>query len=86
LTSARGWLLLNAVCAFANAAPPPAPPPAPPASSKTPASAADAPDDEFLEFLGSDDVGDAALWEYLKRVPSRGNNPPPPPPPQEAKK
>lgn len=84
LSSARGWLLLNAVCAFANAAPSPtAAPPAPPA--KTPA-AADAPDDEFLEFLGSDDVGDAALWEYLKRAPPRGTNPPPPPPPQDTNK
>jgi hypothetical protein len=79
--------LLNAVCAIANAGPPPpVPPPATPASPKTPASAADAPDDEFLEFLGSDDVGDAALWEYLKRAPPRGTNPPTPPPPQDAKK
>jgi hypothetical protein len=25
------------------------------------------PDDEFIEFLGSDDVGDAAWWEFLKK-------------------
>ena len=27
----------------------------------------DAIDDGFIEFLGSDDVGDAALWEALKK-------------------
>jgi hypothetical protein len=50
------------------------------------APAADAPDESFLEFLGSDDVGDAALWEYLKRAPPRGNAAPATPPPQDAKK
>jgi hypothetical protein len=77
--------LLNAVCAIANAGPPPSAPPPATAPPKQPASA-DAPDESFLEFLGSDDVGDAALWEYLKRVPPRGNNPPATPPPQDAKK
>ena len=43
-----------------------------------------APDDEFIEFLGADDVGDAAWWEFLKKVPPRGENPPATPP-QEAK-
>jgi hypothetical protein len=44
-----------------------------------------APDEGFIEFLGSDDVGDAAWWEFLKRAPPRGNNPPAPPP-QDANK
>jgi hypothetical protein len=42
------------------------------------------PDDDFIEFLGADDVGDAAWWEFLKKVPPRGGNPPATPP-QEAK-
>jgi len=25
------------------------------------------PDDEFIEFLGADDVGDSAWWEFLKK-------------------
>jgi hypothetical protein len=38
------------------------------------------PDDDFIEFLGRDDVGDEAWWEFLKKVPPRGNNPPATPP------
>jgi len=72
------------VCAVANAAPPsPAPPaPAPQGAHQSPSPGA--PDDEFIEFLGADDVGDAAWWEFLKKVPPRGENPPAAPP-QEAK-
>jgi hypothetical protein len=44
------------------------------------------PDESFLEFLGSDDVGDAAWWEFLKKAPPRGSDPPPATPPQDAKK
>jgi hypothetical protein len=83
-------LLLGAACAAANAAPPaPAPPTAaPPAASPTvpssASSATGAPDESFLEFLGSDDVGDAAWWDFLKKAPPRGNVPPAPPA-QEAK-
>jgi hypothetical protein len=61
---------------------PPAPAPASTASSPTPSRGA--PDDDFIEFLGGDDVGDAAWWEFLKKVPPRGEKPPPTPP-QEAK-
>jgi hypothetical protein len=81
---ARSWLLFGALCATANATPPapsPTPPPAPPRAS-TPAPP---PDEGFLEFLGSDDVGDAAWWEFLKKAPPTGNNPPATPP-QDAKK
>jgi hypothetical protein len=67
------------VCSAANAGPPAPSPPSPP-----PASSPGAPDDEFIEFLGADDVGDAAWWEFLKKVPPRGENPPATPP-QEAK-
>jgi hypothetical protein len=92
LGSGRGGLLLSVLCATASAVPPPASPPAstpattpagtpaaPPAQSTVP------PDEGFLEFLGSDDVGDAAWWEFLKRAPPRGSDPPAPPP-QDAKK
>ena len=77
------WLLVSAaLCAVAIAAPPAPAPAAPPAPS--PAPSRGAPDDDFIEFLGRDDVGDAAWWEFLKRVPARGENPPATPP-QEAK-
>jgi hypothetical protein len=49
----------------------------------TPAAAA--PDDSFLEFLGSDDVGDAAWWEFLKKAPPPGSDASAKPP-QDAKK
>jgi hypothetical protein len=42
------------------------------------------PDDDFIEFLGGDDVGDAAWWEFLKKVPPRRETPPATPP-QEVK-
>jgi hypothetical protein len=87
LNPARHWLLLGtALCTSAllgpaQAGPPPSPPPPPPAQGKS----ADGTDDGFIEFLGGDDVGDAAWWEFLKRAPPRGRDPPPPPPPQDAK-
>jgi hypothetical protein len=56
-----------------------------PPTASAPASKVDPPEDGFIEFLGSDDVGDSALWEFLKRAPPRGNTPPAPPP-QDAKK
>jgi hypothetical protein len=80
----RICLLLGVVCAAANAAPPA---PTPPAASPTVTSSAPAtgaPDESFLEFLGSDDVGDAAWWDFLKKAPPRGSVPPAPPP-QDAK-
>jgi hypothetical protein len=83
----RICLLLGAMCATANAEPPPPAPPAPPAASSTVTSSASgtvAPDESFLEFLGSDDVGDAAWWDFLKKAPPRGNVPPASPP-QDAK-
>ncbi|MDP9009770.1 MAG: hypothetical protein M3N91_13875 [Pseudomonadota bacterium] len=82
--SKRSWLLLSAVCAAANAAPPPAAPPASPVGTAS-AQSTVAPDESFLEFLGSDDVGDAAWWEFLKKAPPQGSVPPAPPP-QDAKK
>jgi hypothetical protein len=87
-----GGLLLSVLCATASAAPPPASPPAAtPATTPagtpaaTPGQSTVPPDEGFLEFLGSDDVGDAAWWEFLKRAPPRGSDPPAPPP-QDAKK
>src|SRR5580692_2628767 len=82
----RLWLLVGVTaCAVAHATPPPPPPPSQsqsPGASQPPPPGA--PDDDFIEFLGTDDVGDAAWWEFLKRVPPRGGNPPATPP-QEGK-
>lgn len=66
-------------------APPPGQVPAP-APKAPPASSPDAqaPDDDFIEFLGGDDVGDAAWWEFLKKLPPRRIDPPATPP-QDAK-
>lgn len=46
----------------------------PPATSAAGSSDAGAPDESLLEFLGSDDVGDAAWWEFLKKAPPLGKN------------
>ncbi|MGB6308990.1 MAG: hypothetical protein WBF89_14485 [Steroidobacteraceae bacterium] len=80
-----------AVCAAAMAGPPPTTP----GTQQAPASGAQSPgatqspqgesDEDFIEFLGADDVGDAAWWEFLKKAPPRGVNPPPATPPQDAK-
>jgi hypothetical protein len=41
--------------------------------------AAGAANDEFIEFLGADDVEDAAWWEFLKKsAPRKGQTPLPP--------
>ena len=81
------WLPIAAiVCAAAVRAQTP-PPPAQPAPPKAPPTAkVEVPDEGLIEFLGSDDVGDAAWWEFLKRARPRGTNPPPAPPPEEAKR
>jgi hypothetical protein len=42
------------------------PPPPPGANQPT---SPGVPDDEFIEFLGADDHGDAAWWEFLKNAP-----------------
>ena len=71
--AARHWLALGMVaCAAAFAEPPPAPAPPPPDAARAATPAVDAPgvdtpDDDFIEFLGRDDVGDAALWAFLKK-------------------
>lgn len=59
---------------------PPAPPPAPPGHSQTatPPPSQDVPDEEFIEFLGEDDHGDAAWSEFLKRAQHGAQNPAPP--------
>jgi len=87
LKAARHWLALGVVaCAAALAGPPPsqpAPPPPDAARADTPAvdpAGVATPDDDFIEFLGTDDVGDAAWWEFLKKMPPRGENPPATPP------
>jgi hypothetical protein len=81
LKAARYWLALSVIlCAVAFAEQPPAAPPAPQPSSPPP----DASNDELIEFLGADDVGDAAWWEFLKKSAPRKDQPRAPPP-QDAK-
>jgi len=65
-------------------APAPASVPARPPVAAQPATSSDTSDDDFIEFLGADDVGDAAWWEFLKKASPRGENSPAPPP-QDAK-
>ena len=89
MKAARHWLALGVVaCAAAFAGPPPTQPP-PPDTAPDAAPAADppgvvAPDEDFIEFLGADDVGDPALWAFLKKSAQRKDSIPTPPP-QDAK-
>ena len=93
----RHWLALGVVAsAAAFAGPPPSQPgPPPPDGAPSAAPGADppgvagaagaaAPDEDFIEFLGADDVGDAALWAFLKKSAQRKDSNPSPPP-QDAK-
>jgi hypothetical protein len=42
------------------------------------------PDDEFIEFLGEDDHGDAAWWEMVKKAqPGTQSSAPPPQSPKQ---
>lgn len=83
----RGLALATALASAVvlGQAPPPAPAPAqqtaPPPARPPPAARppTDAPDDEFIEFLGEDDHGDAAFWEFLKKS-AQGQQPAAPPP------
>jgi len=81
----RAWLMaqIKGPAPLAVAAPGAAAPGAAAPAHRTPAAAA--PDDSFLEFLGSDDVGDAAWWEFLKKAPPSGSDASAKPP-QDAKK
>lgn len=71
-----GLVLSAAVLADEPSAQPPSPPPGTPAT----AASGGAPDDELIEFLGADDVGDAAWWEFLKKSTSRKGQLPATPP------
>ena len=88
--AARHWLALGMIVwAGAIAGQPPPPPPPPPDAARHPQPAAEAagtadPDDDFIEFLGADDVGDPALWAFLKKSAQRKDSTPTPPP-QDAK-
>jgi hypothetical protein len=78
------WILGALLCAAAVRAQPPAqapkPAPSPPpgsTQSAAPPASQDAPDEEFIEFLGEDDHGDAAWSEFLKRAQQQSPAPPP---------
>jgi hypothetical protein len=79
----RYRLVLGALLwAVAVRAQPPAavPAPAPPGRTQNaaPPASQDVPDEEFIEFLGEDDHGDAAWSEFLKRAQHGAQNPTPP--------
>lgn len=59
------WIAASAGGAVANE-PPPAPD-APREGADVATAGEAAPDGDFIEFLGADDVGDAAWWEFLKK-------------------
>jgi hypothetical protein len=89
LTRARHWLLLGmALCGAAVAGSPPtsAPQGAPQSASPgpRPAPSESPPDVDFIEFLGTDDMSDAAWWELLKKAAQREAQRPAMPP-QEAR-
>jgi hypothetical protein len=48
-----------------------------PAQSAAPPASQEVPDEEFIEFLGEDDHGDAAWSEFLKRAQHGAQNPAP---------
>jgi hypothetical protein len=85
LTRGRYWLVLGAAMWAAAVAGPPPPPPGTDRSAS-----ADVPDDELIEFLGADDHGDAAWWEFLKNAQPGTDKPgadkPGAPPPQDPKR
>jgi hypothetical protein len=90
LTASRYWFALGAALGAVALAgqPPPGSPPQSPATTNAPGVAtpgvatpgAGMPNDEFIEFLGADDVGDTALWEFLKNSAPRKVRLPVPPP------
>ena len=87
--AARYWMMFGVVaCAAAFAAPPPSPDTAhdaaPPVDAGVATPGGAAPADDFIEFLGADDVGDAALWAFLKKSAQRKDSTPITPP-QDAK-
>jgi hypothetical protein len=82
-------LVLSAVLGAASWAAEPPGPSSPPVNASAPSAAGKAAtdpgagetaaDDDFFEFLGTDDVGDADLLEMLKNSPPTGRPPAPPP-------
>jgi hypothetical protein len=83
LISPKYWLLLGTalwVVGAAAQAQAPAPQPGKSAPNAPPPSSSDVPDEEFIEFLGEDDHGDTAWWEFLKKAPPAQRNPATPPP------
>ena len=80
------WSAIDRHIAFASAllctaaaltrADEPAPPKEPVPASNTPSASVPAPEDDLFEFLGTIDMDDAALAEYLARQGARAPNPP----------
>jgi hypothetical protein len=86
------WVAGLTLCGLGFAAPPAGTPAAgPPAAGQgqsrtgAPVSREGEPNDDFIEFLGADDVGDAAWWEFLNKSAPHKPKPPAPPPSQDSK-
>jgi hypothetical protein len=83
LNGSKHWLVLAAVAwACAATAQTPAQPATPSGSGRPQTAApktppAEVPDEELIEFLGEDDHGDEAWWEFLKKTPPGGQTSPP---------
>jgi hypothetical protein len=80
---ALGVMCMASLGGAAVADPPASARAAPQQDADVGATGAAMPDDEFIEFLGADDVGDAAWWEFLKKSAPRKD--PSPEAPQDAK-
>jgi len=94
LKAARYWLMSGTPVAGTPVAGEPAPPSSAPPSGQrsSPVEASDVgtaraatpgagpPNDDFIEFLGAEDVEDAAWWEFLKKSAPRKDQPPVTPP------
>ena len=90
LNGSKHWLVLGAVL-WAAAAAPQIPGQQAPANGGKPQSAApqppaaNAPDEEFIEFLGEDDHGDGAWSDMVKKAQQQGTQSPPSPSAQGSK-
>ena len=73
---ALGIFWMSALAGSAAADQPPPARATPQQDSDVAKSGAATPDDEFIEFLGTDDVGDAAWWEFLKKSAPRKDSSP----------
>jgi hypothetical protein len=90
LNGSKHWLVLGAVLWAGTAASQSPGQQAPPNGGKSQSAApqappANAPDEEFIEFLGEDDHGDGAWSDMVKKAQQQAPSPQSPPPAQGPK-